>query len=100
MVTLLESLFPGLRGTVYQITSPNDPLYNCVAWTVGDTGNWWWPDSAGAHYWPPGIARALSLQAFHDLFAALGFVPCDHEFAEPGFEKVAVFALPDGKPAH
>src|SRR5207244_363796 len=44
MVTDLEALFPGLRGTSYRITSPPDSAYNCVAWAAGDQASWWWPD--------------------------------------------------------
>lgn len=38
-----ESLFPDLARTGYQITSPPDPVYNCIAWTAGlppPTGVW------------------------------------------------------------
>jgi hypothetical protein len=44
MVNDLEALFPGLRGTDYRISSPQDRKYNCIAWAVGDTRSWWWPD--------------------------------------------------------
>ena len=43
----LEDVFPGLRGQSYQITSPRDDRYNCIAFAAGDDQNWWWPDSAG-----------------------------------------------------
>jgi hypothetical protein len=31
MVKGLEDLFPGLRGATYQITSPPEDVYNCIA---------------------------------------------------------------------
>lgn len=37
----LEDLFPGLRGQPYQITSPKDDRYNCIAFAAGVYRNWW-----------------------------------------------------------
>src|SRR5262245_6443084 len=100
MVTHLEALFPGLTRTPYRVTSDPDQHYNRIAWAAGDTTEWWWPDAAGVRYWPPGIPRVLSLPAFQDVFALLGYAPCGTELLEPGFEKVAVFALANGTPTH
>jgi hypothetical protein len=35
MVMGLEDIFPGLRTTAYQVTSPKDSIYNCIAWAAG-----------------------------------------------------------------
>jgi hypothetical protein len=58
MVKGIEDLFPGLRGTSYQIIAPPDPIYNCIAWAAGVTDCWWWPigDPAVVH-WPTGVAH-------------------------------------------
>jgi hypothetical protein len=32
----LETLFPGLGGSGYVVTSPADDRYNCIAWAVHD----------------------------------------------------------------
>jgi hypothetical protein len=37
MVDEIEAAFPRLRGGNYQVTSPREDAYNCVAWAVGDT---------------------------------------------------------------
>jgi len=50
----LESLFPGLRGSGFVETSPEDIRYNCVAWAAEDKDRWWWPDEDS--YWPEGVA--------------------------------------------
>lgn len=42
----IEQLFPGLQGTSFEITSPRDRRYNCVAWAANDTRRWWWPGEA------------------------------------------------------
>ena len=57
MVTPFEDLFPGLRGTPYRITSPRDRTYNCIAWAVGDTRDYWWPGDPQRTYWPVDIPR-------------------------------------------
>src|SRR5437870_3230627 len=36
MVRPIEQIFPGLHGTLYQVTSPQDEAYNCIAWAAGD----------------------------------------------------------------
>ena len=95
----LEDVFPGLRGQSYQITSPRDDRYNCIAFAAGDDQNWWWPDSAGEDAWPAGVARAETLEVFREAFATLGYVVCGDDRLEPGYEKVALFALA-GLPKH
>jgi hypothetical protein len=95
----LEDVFPGLRGQPYQITSPKDHRYNCIAFAAGDHRNWWWPDAVGEDIWPAGIARAETVEAFRDAFATVGYVVCDNDEVEPGYEKVALFALA-GVPKH
>jgi hypothetical protein len=96
----LEDLFPALRSTSYQITSPPSDKYNCIAWAAGDTKHWWWPDADLEDNWPEGVIRAQTLAAFESAFSTLGFVPCDNSNQEHGFEKVALFAAPDGSPKH
>lgn len=95
----LEDVFPGLRGQPYQITSPKDHRYNCIALAAGDDRAWWWPDPDGEDTWPAGVARTETIDAFRDAFATLGYVVCDNDQLELGYEKVAFFALA-GVPKH
>jgi hypothetical protein len=95
----LEDLFPGLRGRAYEIQSSEDPDYNCIAWAAGDNRKWWWPDQAQEDTWPAGVARVVTVAAFRDAFATLGYLVCDHDQLEAGYEKVALFALA-GVPKH
>ena len=95
----LEDVFPKLHGQPYGIKSPKDDHYNCVAWAAGDDRNWWWPDPNHEDFWPAGAARAETVAAFRDAFAALGYVACDDDQLEAGYEKIAVFALA-GAPKH
>jgi hypothetical protein len=87
---------------VYRITSPKDDDYNCISWTVGDTTQWWWPNEADAPrsaYWPPGVPREQTLEAFCDAFATLGYAVCNDDRLEAGYEKIALFAVM-GTPKH
>jgi hypothetical protein len=94
----LETLFPGLRGSDYVITSPADDRYNCIAWAAHDKERWWRPDEDS--YWPEEAPREESIAAFITAYGALGFVSCDDSLLEPGYEKVAIYSGPDGTPTH
>lgn len=96
----LEELFPRLRGVEYEITSPAQPDYNCVAWAAGDSSRWWEPDEFHLYYWPDGVARRLAVDALVDAFRLLGFEVCEDLYFEQGWEKVAIFARADGVPTH
>lgn len=88
----LEAIFPGLRGSTYQVTSPAAEGYNCIAWATADTCRWWWPDLLKQRYWPVGVTREETVPAFQEAFQSLGFLWCQEEILEPGFEKIAIFA--------
>jgi hypothetical protein len=96
MVEHLESLFPGLRGSACQVTSPANDLYNCVAWAAGESQRWWWPD----RYWPAGASRLETLECFEAVFASLGYRVCADDDVGAGFEKIALFADAEGFALH
>jgi hypothetical protein len=101
MVEHLLRLFPHLRPETFSVTSVPDRAYNCVAWAAGVTDDWWWPvDKERRSFWPPGVARLETLEAFCAAFATLGYAPCPAEEHEAGFEKVALFADAEGIPTH
>jgi hypothetical protein len=88
----LHERFPGLISSLYRITSPFDPKYNCIAWAAEDTQHWWEPDPMGVCYWPDDTPRTYSLSSYASAFASLGFRPSADETTEKGFTKVALFA--------
>jgi hypothetical protein len=51
-------------------------------------------------FWPAGVARAETPDAFRSLFASLGYSDCASEVPEPGFEKVALFTNDQATPTH
>lgn len=107
--TLIERDFPNLATQGYKLTSPDTTDYNCVAWAAEDEQNWWWPDAQNEEYWPPGIPREETIEAFQQAFQTLDYELCQDDALEPGFQKIAIYAnfnkipthvarqLPDGK---
>ena len=91
--------FPNLSSTPFRVASPKTPAYNCIAWAAGETHRCWWPDKFRSYYWPVGIPRRSTLEAFLLAFETLDFVPCEHGDWEDGFEKIVIFA-DQGKPTH
>ena len=97
---VFERLFPALRRVGFEVTSPRDQRYNCVAWAAGDVTRWWWPAESPFAYWPPGTGREESVDSFIQAFAILGYERALSGDLEPQFEKVAIFASNDGVPTH
>lgn len=94
----IENAFPRLRGTLWSVTSPADARYNCIAWTVHDPLQWWWPDHD--YYWPSDPPFQWSLEAFLIAYRKLGFEVCDSPHQEEETTKIAIFADHDGRPTH
>lgn len=96
----LEVVFAGLRTSLFRITSPATPEYNCVAWAASHTEIGWWPDPMQLYFWPPGIPRQVTMDAFVAAFGTLGYAVCDTADLEPGFEKIAIYVDLSGRPTH
>lgn len=93
----IVTVFPNLRDEPFSLTSQATRTYNCIAWAAGENHRWWWPDNFC--YWPVGVLRAETIEAFQLAFRTLGYEVCDNgDFAE-GWEKVAIYAK-DGIPKH
>ena len=99
MTEAIKAIFPRLRGTDYRVSSPRADAYNCIAWAAGVTSAWWWPGDPERTYWPEGVPRVPTLEGFCAAFATLGYVPCESESHEAGFEKIALYAA-EGAPRH
>jgi hypothetical protein len=93
----LERLFPNLRTSGYTVESEQTEAYNCVAWAVGVTDHWWWPEEGA--YWPV-EPRVPTLECFLRAFQTLGYEPCKDGSLEAGFEKVAIYVGAAGFPTH
>jgi hypothetical protein len=96
-----EAWFPNLKRSEYWVTSEETPNYNCIAHAAGKNDNWWWPDDPPA-FWPDGLVKTESVQAFVEAYSTVGFVLCEdmNHHLEPGFEKIAIYVDANGIPSH
>ena len=97
---MIEKYFPNLRISGYVITSPATAEYNCIAWAAGDTERVWWPDNNNVGFWPLGIERKETLDAFVKAYETLDFTVCQNSNYEVDFEKIAIYVDDGEKPTH
>lgn len=93
--------FAALTDDNHIETRPSDNQYNCIGHAAGSR-LWWWPAEVigGALYWPPFVAREVTIEAFVSAYETIGYVDCGEDGTfEAGFEKVALYAK-DGVPQH
>jgi len=97
-----EALFPNLQREDYHVIGRATARFNCIAHAAGDSERPWWPVEEGDDraFWPNEIAREESVEAFLAAFATLGYVTCTGPELEPGFDKLAIYADPNGRPKH
>ncbi len=82
--------FPKLTLAAFDKIGDATDNYNCIAWAAGDTTAWWEPGLPDG-YWPDGVVEEFTLSAYMQAYGTLGYVPCDSEEIEPGYEKVAIY---------
>jgi len=97
----LARIFPRLKSATYEVTSPEDLAYNCVAWAAGpaEIRRRWWPAPSPFYYWPV-EPREETVAGFVKAFGRLGYSVCDTADLEPGFERLAIYADETGAPTH
>jgi hypothetical protein len=96
----IEKIFLNLLTSGYLITSPATPEYNCIAWAANDTEAWWEPDPLNLSFWPSGIPRIYSLDAYIKAYERLGYAICHSDEYEDGFEKIAIYVDHNKQPTH
>jgi hypothetical protein len=94
----VNAAFPKLAAAGYSVTSLATPRYNCIAWAAGEDQRRWWPFDYC--FWPRGVARELTLDAFIAAYRSLGYSPCDSGAREAGYEKVVIYVTASGEPTH
>lgn len=84
-------LFPGLEGDErFEVNSPNDNKYNCLAFAASRTDRFWWPAIADGCFWP---LDDLSTE-FNNLILAyetVGYQLCDSWEFDPKLKKIALY---------
>lgn len=88
-----QNEFPHLTSTTCTVTSGATRRYNCLAWAAGESHQRWEPDPDEDYYWPPGVPRRLTLEAFVLAYTYLGFSVCFSAALENGLQKIAIFAI-------
>jgi hypothetical protein len=87
--------FPSISEGV-EVTSPETPEYNCFAWAVGRTDEWWEPGRT----WPIDTSSEWTVETLRVAFETQGFSMCADGDLEEGFEKIAIYCDVDGEPTH
>jgi hypothetical protein len=97
-----EAEFPNLKRSDYQVTSDEDDKYNCIAHAAGKNNMPWWPvgEEDEGVFWPEGVPREETVEAFVAAYKTEGYVLCDGPDAEAGYEKIAIYAKSSGEPTH
>ena len=88
----IESAFPNLAGSGYEVTGDASAEYNCTAWALGITNRQWDYDRPHG-YWPPSLPRNQEVGTLMRLFASEGFSLCEDDAPEPSYEKIALYAF-------
>ena len=107
----IKQVFENLKDGEFEITSPFDAKYNCIAHAAEDDSRWWWAvdtKTAGNDvFWFNNIPSQATLENFILAFQKLGYQPCKNAETEEGFEKVAIYVstkdethAPKGTPTH
>jgi hypothetical protein len=89
-----EALFPQLGGK-YIESSKACPAYNCAAFAVADTENWWEPFPPSYYYWPIPLPENLSnsykVEEYVSAFRTSGYKVCADGSLEANIEKIAIY---------
>ena len=103
----LADWFPDLSIEGYEKTSEDVSLYNCSAWAMGENHTWWEPYDPWKfdphdepRYWPPEAPNEFSIEAYIIAFGTRGYVECDSEEWDPGYQKIAIYLGYDYEPSH
>lgn len=67
------------------------PFSACVGWAAEDDRNWWSPEDFDLYYWPEGVPRDWSVEAWAAAFASIGFEPCDDATLEPEYARISIY---------
>jgi hypothetical protein len=95
----VDDEFPNLRSADIDWDDASDPTddYNCMGMAVGVL-RWWSPPNAPGvapnprDYWPPAVTNdQITVAAFMEAAATVGFSRCPSADWEEGYEKIVFF---------
>jgi hypothetical protein len=107
----IKRVFENLKDGDFELTSPFDAKYNCIAHAAGETDKWGWSVDKNITgndvFWFDNVPSQGILENFILAFGKLGYKPCESAELENDFEKVAIyvstkdeFHAPKGSPTH
>lgn len=93
-IEAIEEDFPRLRAGEWRISSEIDERYNCIAFAVHDTRQFWDPDAwrLKGYFWPQGVPRDNRVTSWMRVFELHSFKTCPNGELESDYEKVAIYA--------
>ena len=82
----IAKLFPGLQyDSHFEVTSPEDSNYNCIAWAYQIKNRWMWPPAGvptgvldAVTYWPDDETQEADVREFIKAFEQKGYKVCDN----------------------
>ena len=92
--------FPKFNSGNNLVTSPATPQYNCICWAASRDDLWWWPDQELIYYWPPGVPRVETVDAFVAAYRTVNYKVCKNGSLEENYEKIAIYVDISGSPTH
>ena len=107
----VKGYFENISDEDFELTSPFDAKYNCIAHAAGENDKWWWSVDmvmvGNDVFWFNNIPGQATLENFILAFEKLAYEPCNSSEFETGFEKVAIYVstkdeifAPKGTPTH
>jgi hypothetical protein len=91
----IKRVFSNLKDGEFELTSPFDSKYNCIAHAAEKNDIWWWSvDKAlvgNDVFWFNNVAGEPTVENFISAFRKLGYQPCENSEPEQDFEKVAIY---------
>jgi hypothetical protein len=97
--TRLLAQLPRLADRGFTITSRATRDYNCVAWSLENDSQNWWPIDQGGYFWPTS-ATEPSLPDFEQVYGDLGYARCEHVNHVGDVDQVALYVDLSGTPGH
>lgn len=96
-LTRLDAFGDSLKNDAnFKLTSPQTPLYNCIAFAMGMKDRWVDTCPLPWHWWPP-VSKGSRESDLVDAFAFFGFIPCGMDDSiECGYDKVALYHNHEG----
>jgi hypothetical protein len=84
--------FPLLTDENHARTSDDEFTYNCFAFALGDTSNWWEPPGQFGYYWPPGFPADCTVDTAVKIIKLHGYTLDLDRHSTPNTEAIAIYS--------